>query len=62
MIFNPLPTPEWAVAAKNITVAKAKYQHLVASLRRRLQSAIDRGDRSLVRQLEHELVELEREL
>ena len=62
MISNPSLTPEWAVVPKNSTVAKAKYQHLVASLRRRLQSAIDRHDRQLVRELERELAELEREL
>ncbi len=62
MIYNPSLTPGWAVVSRNSTVAKAKYQHLVASLRRRLQSAIDRGDRQLVRALERELAELEREL
>jgi hypothetical protein len=62
MFSNPCITPEWAVVEKNNTVAKAKYQHLVVSLRRRLQSAIDRQDRSLVRELERELAELEREL
>jgi hypothetical protein len=62
MFSNPCLTPEWAVVAKNSAVAKIKYQHLVVSLRRRLQSAIDRQDRSLVRELERELAELEREL
>lgn len=62
MLSNPSLMPEWAVVAKNSTVTKAKYQHLVVSLRRRLQSAIDLQNRSLVRELERELAELEREL
>ncbi len=62
MFSNPYFTPEWAVVAKNSAVAKTKYQHLVSNLRRRLQSAIDRQDRSLVRELERELEVLEREL
>jgi hypothetical protein len=62
MVDNPSFAPEWAVVAKNSVVAKTKYQHLVASLRGRLQSAIDRGDRQLVRELERELDTLEREL
>jgi hypothetical protein len=62
MISNPSLTPEWAIVAKNSTIAKTKYQHLVTSLRRRLQSAIDRDDLRLVRELEREFDLLEREL
>jgi hypothetical protein len=62
MNTHPFPTPEWAVTVKNDAASKTKYQHLVTSLRRRLQLAIDRQDRSLVRELERELAELEREL
>jgi hypothetical protein len=62
MISNSTHTPEWAIVAQNSAIAKVKYQHLVTSLRRRLQSAIEREDRALVRELECELALLEREL
>jgi hypothetical protein len=56
------PTPTWAITPQNQNATKLKYQHLLTALRRRIQSAIENGNQSLVRELQQELALLEREI
>jgi hypothetical protein len=59
---EPATIPVWAMALQNRGATRTKYEHLIASLRRRIASAIDTGNQSLIRDLRQELVELEREI
>ena len=53
--------PSWAMTIPNRTATHQKYQHLLLALRRRITSATDSGNESLVQELRRELAILERE-
>lgn len=62
MVINDTTVPGWAMTLKTQDAAQLKYQHLVDGVRRRLRSAIECGNQTLVWALRQELAELEREI
>jgi hypothetical protein len=63
MNINECPiVPNWAMTIRNRQITRQKYQHLLPALRRRIQSATDSGNESLVQELRRELAILEREI
>lgn len=62
MAIQDATVPVWAMTLKRQDVAQLKYQHLIAGLRRRLRSAIEQSNQTLVLALWQELDELEREI
>ena len=62
MTIQDTTVPLWAMTLKTQDAARLKYQHLVDGVRRRLRSAIEQSNQTLILALRQELVELEREI
>ena len=62
MTIQDTTVPLWAMTLKTQDAARLKYKHLVDGVRRRLLSAIEQSNQTLILALRQELVELEREI